>query len=95
MRFMYKFTIPVEQGNIAFADGTLSEAIDQLIAKAEPEAAYFTMLDGERAGILFIEADDASHFTRLNEPLMAKLDAAIDIIPVQSIDELRQGLGKA
>lgn len=95
MKFMYKFTIPVEQGNVAFADGTITEAIEALIAAADPEAAYFTMLDGERAGILFIETDDASHFTRLNEPLMAKLDAAIDIIPVQSIDELRQGLASA
>lgn len=95
MRFMYKFTIPVEQGNAAFADGTIGEAIDELIAQAKPEAAYFTMLDGERAGILFIETNDASLFTRLNEPFMAKLDAAIDIIPVQSIDELREGLGSA
>ena len=94
MRFMYKFTVPVEQGNVAFADGTIGKAIDELIAAAQPEAAYFTMLDGERAGILFLETDDASDFTRLNEPLMAKLDAAIDILPVQSIDELRRGLGK-
>jgi len=94
MRFMYKFTIPVEQGNAAHADGTLPEAIEALIAAAAPEAAYFTMLDGERAGILFFETDDPSQFTRLNEPLMAKLDAAIDIIPVQSIDELRKGLRK-
>ena len=93
MRFMYKFSIPVETGNAAFADGSLTEAIEALMAAAKPEAAYFTMLDGERAGILFIETDDPSHFTKLNEPLMAKLDAAIDITPVQSIDELRQGLG--
>ncbi|MEO1019914.1 MAG: hypothetical protein AAFY56_19815 [Pseudomonadota bacterium] len=93
MRFMYKFSIPVEKGNEAVADGSLSEAIETLLEQAKPEAAYFTMLDGERSGLLFFETEDASRFTALNEPLFAKLDAAIEIIPVQSIDELRRGLG--
>ncbi len=93
MRFMYKFTIPVEKGNAAVADGSLGEAFEELMKAAQPEAAYFTMIDGKRGGMLFFEADDASLFPRLNEPMFAKLDASVEIIPVLSPDDLNKGLG--
>ena len=41
MRLMLRFTIPVERGNEAEADGSLALAIKELIEKMQPEAAYF------------------------------------------------------
>ena len=57
MRLMFKFRIPVEHGNRAEKDGTLNQAIDDLIKATNPEAAYFTMLDGERGGLIFFEEE--------------------------------------
>ncbi len=95
MRLMQKFTIPVERGNEAAEDGTLGVAIDALIERTNPEAAYFTLEGGERAGLIFFEADDQARLPELNEPLFAALDAAIEIVPVLNQDDLRRGLAKA
>ena len=95
MRLMLRFTIPVERGNEAAEDGTLGPAIDALIERTKPEAAYFTLDGGERAGMIFFEVDDQARLTQINEPLFAALDAAIDIVPVLTLDDLRRGLPKA
>ena len=94
MRLMMRFTIPVEKGNRAAKDGTLGKAIDALLERAKPEASYFMMDGGERGGLIFFETDDQAELTVLNEPMFAALDAAIEIVPVLTADDLRRGLAK-
>ena len=93
MRLMLKFSIPVEKGNAAAKDGTLGAAIDKLIEQVQPEAAYFTVDQGLRTGLIFFNETDQARLTQINEPLFAQLDAAIDILPVLSLEDLRRGLG--
>lgn len=95
MRLMLRFTIPVERGNETAKDGTLGAAIDALIEQTNPEAAYFTLEAGERAGMIFFEVDDQARLTEINEPFFAATDAAIEIVPVLNADDLRRGLPKA
>ncbi len=92
MRLMLKFSIPVERGNEAVADGSIGKAIETLVADTGAEAAYFTMIDGERGGYVFFEEDDQANLTRYNEPMFAALDAHIEIVPVQTLDDLKRGL---
>ena len=94
MRLMLKFTIPVEKGNQAAKDGTIGRAIDALIEQTQPEATYFTLDQGKRAGMIFFEVDDQARLTEFNEPLFAKLNAAIEIVPVLNQEDLRKGLNK-
>jgi len=89
---MMKFTIPVERGNETARDGTQLQAIESLVKATNAEAAYFTMIDGERGGYIFFEEADQAQLTRLNEPMLAALDAAIEIVPVLTIDDLKRGL---
>jgi len=46
MRMMLKFTLPVEKGNEAFHDGSLGKAVETMMNKLKPEAAYFAPLEG-------------------------------------------------
>lgn len=92
MRLMLRFTIPVVKGNEAEADGSLSEAIKGLIDQVQPEAAYFYLQDGNRAGMVVFEESDQVRMTAINEPLFAKLNAAIDIQPVLSLDDLLKNI---
>ena len=50
---MMRFTIPVERGNETFADHTIGDAIEALVKATNSEAAYFTTIDGKRAGVIF------------------------------------------
>lgn len=88
MRLILRFSIPVQKGNEAVSDGTLALALKDLVEKAKPEAAYFHLDDGRRAGTIIFEADDSFQMAEINEPLFAKLDAKIDIQPAISLDEL-------
>jgi len=92
MRLMLKFSIPVATGNAAAADGTLGKAIEGLLAQVRPEAAYFTLVIGQRGGLIFFEMADSTMLPKINEPLFAALDAAIEIQPVLNADELKRGL---
>lgn len=94
MRVMLKFAIPVEKGNQAAEDGSMGRAIDKLIEQTKAEAAYFTLERGKRAGMVFFEVADQSSLVEFNEPLFAKLDASIEIVPVLNQVDLREGLKK-
>lgn len=92
MRLMMTFTIPVERGNEAAKDGTILQAIETLIEATNAEASYFTLIDGQRAGYIIFEETDQARLTELNEPMFAALDAAIDTVPVLTLDDLKRGL---
>jgi len=92
MRLMMRFSIPVERGNEAYQDGSLGPAIEAIIAETKAEAAYFMVEGGERTGYVFFETDDAAILPKLNEPMFAALDAAIDIVPVLTLGDLKRGL---
>lgn len=93
MRVMLRFTIPVERGNRAVADGSMQRAIDGLLSAHNPEAAYFFVEQGKRGGLVVFDIGDAAELPRINEPLFAALDASIDVTPVLTADDLKRGLG--
>ena len=92
MRLMMTFKIPTAAGNAAGAHGDIGAAIEKLLADTKAEAAYFTMMDGMRAGIVIFEETDQARLTTYNEPLMEHLGAEIDIVPVLNLDDLKRGL---
>lgn len=93
MRLMLTFSIPVDRGNEAAEDGSLGKAIEKLVADTKAEAAYFTLVEGERGGMVFFEEDDPARLPQILEPLFMALDANVEVIPVINADELKRGLG--
>ena len=94
MRMMLKITVPVQKGNAALHDGSLGKTIEAVMAKLKPEAAYFAPLDGQRCAMLFFDLADASQIVEVVEPLFLNLDAATELVPVMTADDLRKGLAK-
>ena len=92
MKMMLTFTIPVESGNKAVADGTIEPAIKKLVMDTNAEAAYFMTIDGERAGRLFFDLDDGARVPQFTEPFFAALEASIELTPVLTASELMYGL---
>ena len=54
MRFMIRFGMPTEKVNAAIKDGTFSQTVQSLLEELQPEAAYFTVVDGARCGIFIL-----------------------------------------
>jgi hypothetical protein len=94
MRMMLRFSLPVEKGNQAFDTGVIGETIESLMGKLKPEAAYFGPSEGKRAGMIFFDLAEPSQIIEVVEPLFSKLHAAVEIVPVMSVDDLRKGIAK-
>ena len=81
MRFLLRLSIPVEAGNAsARKDGF--KAIQEILSKQKPEAAYFLTLDGKRTGLLILNMDDASQMAEICEPWFLALNAEAYWSPV-------------
>ena len=92
MKIMLTFSIPVEAGNKAMADGTIEPAIRKLVTDTNAEAAYFMAVDGERGGVLFFDLDDAARIPKIIEPFYAAVEASIELTPVMTAGDLMRGL---
>lgn len=95
MRVMLKFTLPVEKGNQAFKDGSLGKTLEMSMNELKPEAAYFSPFEGKRGGMLFFDLAEPSKIVEVVEPLFLNLNAAVEIVPVMSGDDLRKGIANA
>jgi hypothetical protein len=93
MRFLLKVNIPVESGNAAAKAGKLGATIQSILADLKPEAVYFTDNDGQRAGFIFLEIQDASQIPAIAEPWFLAFNASIEIHPVMVPDDLARAGG--
>ena len=50
MRTMLKVQMSVEAANAAIKDGRLGKIMSTTLERLKPEAAYFTAVNGDRAG---------------------------------------------
>ena len=94
MRMMMRWTVPVEKGNEAVADGSLGKTVAALLEALKPEAAYFWPEDGERSGMVVFDMADSSQIPQIAESLFTNLEAAVQFMPVMNADDLKKGLGK-
>jgi hypothetical protein len=93
MRTMLKFTVPTtEESNASIRDGSIGQTLESILGKLQPEAAYFSALDGKRGGYLVINMEDESELVTKLEPLWLELGATVEIFPVATADDLRAGL---
>jgi len=94
MRMMLRFTLPVERGNAAIADGMVAKTVETIMSQLKPEAAYFAPIDGKRGGMIFFDLAEPSQIVEVVEPLFLNLNATTELMPVMNAEDLRKGLGK-
>jgi hypothetical protein len=83
-----KVNIPVESGNAAAKAGKLGATIQSILSDLKPEAVYFTDDNGERAGFIFLEIQDASHIPAIAEPWFLAFNASVEMHPVMVPEDL-------
>jgi hypothetical protein len=90
MRFLLKAEWPVEAGNAAIKDGSLSKTVESILADLKPEAAYFLASNGKRTALLVVDMKDASQIPALAEPWFLAFNASLEIVPVMVPDDLKK-----
>jgi len=95
MRMLLKVTLPVEAANNAVKSGTMPKLMEQFMADLKPEASYFLPENGKRTMFIFFDLKDPSQIPEIVEPLFMELNAAVELTPAMSADDLRKGLQAA
>jgi hypothetical protein len=95
MRVMLMFSIQPEKGDTLIKEGRIGETMASILEELQPEAAYFTDVDGTRGGYLVVNMEDASQIPAMTEPLLLGLGATIHMQPVMTPEDLRGAAGEA
>ena len=99
MRMLLRVSIPVETGNAAAKDGTLSSTVERILADLKPEAAYFFADDnGNRSGSIVFDMKDTSQIPAIAEPWFLAFNAKVSFRPVMNPQDLAKAgpsIGKA
>jgi hypothetical protein len=90
MRFMISFRMPTEKGNALIKEGKLPETLRSIMEDLQPEAAYFTDVDGARGGYLIVNMDDPSQLPAIAEPLFFGVGATIKVHVVMTAEDLQK-----
>ncbi|MFD0315172.1 hypothetical protein [Streptomyces flavalbus] len=93
MRVMLRATLNTEAANEGIKNGTLPQALEAMMERLKPEAAYFTPNHGSRCCIVVFDMQDSSQMPSISEPLFQQFGAEVEMQPVMNADDLRKGLG--
>ena len=91
---MLHVAMDTEKSNQLVLDGTMGSTIEGILAKLQPEAAYFHPVEGRRGFTLVIDAPDGATLPSLAEPFWLQLGATVEAVPVMNAEELRVGLSR-
>ncbi|MER0483791.1 hypothetical protein ABR737_36595 [Streptomyces sp. Edi2] len=94
MRMVLTARIPTRTGNELIQSGELSKIMESAFAALRPEAAYFTLDDGERTAFFYFDMRESSQMPTLLESFFMDLNAKVSLRPVMNADEWRTGLSE-
>ena len=94
MRVLVRAIFPSEAGTRAVKDPNFIKNIQGFIENNKAEAAYFTQLNGDRAGIFIIDMPSADMIPAIAEPFF-QMGAKVEFHPVMNLEELKKGLSGA
>jgi len=95
MRFLMHAKIPTEAGNMMLKDPNLLNKLQTYINKVKAEATYFFEEEGNRVAVFIVDISLASEIPALIEPLFSGMGALVELHPVMSIDDLKNGIPQA
>jgi hypothetical protein len=91
---MLRARMDTAAGNEAIKSGAMGDIIGRFVAKAKPEAAYFTLDNGQRTAYFIFDMTESAAMPALGEEMFLRLNAELSMTPVMNADELRAGLAR-
>jgi hypothetical protein len=95
VRILITFSMNPEKGDQLIKEGRIGETMASILDELQPEAAYFTDVEGTRGGFLVVDMEDASQIPAVTEPLFLQVGATVHMQPVMTPEDLRGAAGEA
>lgn len=83
-----------EAANEAIKTGKMPETVESALKQLQPEAAYFGTQDGQRTAYIVFDLREPAQMPQFAEPFFTSLKAKINMRPVMTADDLREGLSR-
>ena len=93
MKFLVKAIIPVEAGNPMVKDPNFQARMETVMGDIRPEAAYFTIDNGQRTGYFFVNVDNADDMARIADPMWLAWKANVTFLPAFTPEDMEQMMG--
>lgn len=90
MRMLLNVTLPTHEFNAALKNGSAVQKIRHILEEIQPEAAYFTELDGQRTAVLIVHINEASEVPKLAEPWFLNFNANVEIRVAMTPEDLQK-----
>ena len=65
----------------------MKATFEKIMGDIRPQAAYFSIADGQRTLFLIVEVNDAADMPRIAEPLWLALKADVEVYPAMDVGE--------
>lgn len=86
---LLRVTFPNEQFNAQIKKGTIGKTLEKILGELKPDAAYFTLDDGERSVLLIVNIDKPNEYVRYAEPFFLQFNARIKYEIAMTPEELK------
>lgn len=90
MRCLIKAEIPSETGNQLLGEGRLPQVLGSILEQLKPEAAYFSLENGNRCAYIFADISDPSQIPGTLEPFFFALNAKLTVTPAMVAEDLKK-----
>ena len=95
MRMLMLIRLPHETFNAAVKDGSADRKVQAILDEVQPEAVYFTEMNGQRTTLLIVELESPSRIPVLAEPWFLNFNADVEFHVVMKPQDLQEaGLEK-
>jgi hypothetical protein len=84
-----------EDGNKMVQDPNFLSKIEKYVKKVNAEATYFFEAGGNRIVTFIVDIQNANQIPILVEPLFSGMGAQVELHPVMSLDDLKDGIPQA
>jgi hypothetical protein len=91
---MVTVDLDTEKSNELLRTGRIGEVVQAIMAKVQPEAAYFHERNGGRAITLFVNATDNASMVPLLQPFWLELGASVSAVPCMNASDLAEGISR-
>ena len=93
MRTLMKVVFPHEPFNSYVRDGSINQRLNRVIAAIDPDAVYFTELEGKRAAMLVVDVPEDAGIPTIAEPLFLQFEADVELKVAMTLEDLgRSGI---
>jgi len=92
MRFLISARVPTQKTNALIQEGGFPQTFQSIMEDLQPEAAYFTAMDGARGAYFVVNVDEPSEMASKTETLLQGLGAEIQIQFVWTPEDVQEAM---